>query len=377
MRYLILIIIPLLMFMILGCHDSVLTQDPRDEVDAGDFFQTANNLKIATNNLYSMMTKTYFYMNDAKSDNIVPLNPDRRIRGSRKVPTDRGSGGWSWSRLRNINYFLENYHKVNDEAAKAKYSGIARFFRAYFYFNKVKRFGDVPWYSDVLKEDDEELYKARDYRKLVMDSVFADIDYAIDNIPAEKRLNHITKYTALLLKARIGLHEGTFRKYHDLGDYENFLEEGASAAKELIDSGAYTLFTEGGKNGAYRELFARDNQDDTETILAAEYVEGEKTHRVSYRMTAETRGSWGFTKDLINSYLMKDGSRFTERADYKTLEFYEEMQNRDPRLTQTTAGPDFVVNGKNEREPVDLDVATTGYRVIKALPSKDQWGTGY
>src|SRR5699024_8913168 len=46
-------------------------------------------------------------------------------------------------------------------------------------------------------------------------------------------------------------------------------------------------------------------------------------------------------------------------------------------LTQTTAGPDFVVNGQNTREPVDLDIATTGYRVIKALPAKDQWGTGY
>src|SRR5699024_7425958 len=245
---------------------------------------------------------------------------------------------WSWVDLRRINYFLENYDRVDDTEAKAKYSGIAKFFRAYFYFDKVKRFGDVPWYGEVIAQDDEELLnKARDPRALVMDSVLADINYAVDNIPAEKELNRVTKYTALILKARIGLHEGTFRKYHDFGNYEKFLEEAVSAAKELIDSGAYTLYTDGGEDQAYLDLFARNNQDMTETILAVDYEDGIKTHDLAYRMTAPTQGRWGLTKDLVNSYLMDDGTPFTERADYETMEFYEEMQNRDPRLTQTTA----------------------------------------
>src|SRR5690606_34398388 len=95
----------------------------------------------------------------------------------------------------------------------------------------------------VLEADDPDLYKPRDSRKLVMDSVLADIDYAIENIPAEVQLNRITKYTALFLKARIALYEGTFRKYHDLGDHEKFLEEAVEASEELIGTGAYRLFT--------------------------------------------------------------------------------------------------------------------------------------
>src|SRR5699024_4201309 len=106
------------------------------------------------------------------------------------------------------------------------------------------------------------------------------------------------------------------------------------------------------------------------------YVRELGKHGVASNMTATTHGGWGMTKDLINSYLMKDGSRFTEQPNYETMTFYEEMQNRDPRLTQTTAGPDFTVYEESTPAPVKLDMASTGYRIIKALPSRDQWGGG-
>lgn len=360
-----------------SCKKDFLSQPSKDQVDAEYFFNTAKDLEVATNDFYSQLPGKEVYMEDAASDNIVPLIADERIRGSRIVPTKRGTGGWSWSGLRKINYFLANYHRCPNEAARAQYSGIARFFRAYFYFDKVKQFGDVPWYNKVLEASDEDLYKARDSRQLVMDSVLADIDYAIANIPAEKKLNRITKYTALILKARIALYEGTFRKYHGLEGHEKFLNEAVAASKELMESGAYTLYTAGGKDKAYRGLFSRDNQDAVETILARDFEQGIETHNLGYLFTSPTQGSYGIVKDLINSYLMTDGSAFTDKSGFETMEFYEEMQNRDPRLTQTTAGPNFVVNGQNSREPVYLNLATTGYRVIKALPSKDQWSSAY
>ncbi|WP_211483219.1 RagB/SusD family nutrient uptake outer membrane protein [Fodinibius roseus] len=356
----------------------MLNQPPDDAVTSEEFFNTGDDLKAYTNDLYAVLPTKSVYMDDSDSDNILGVSAADRLKGTRTVPTDRGSGGWSWGHLRRINYFLENYKRVDDAAARAQYSGIARFFRAFFYYEKVKRFGEVPWYGEVIDQDDEDLLnKARDPRALVMDSVLADINYAVDNIPAEKKLNQITKYTAFILKARIGLFEGTFRKYHDLGNHEKFLEASASAAKELIDSGAYTLYTNGGPDQAYLDLFARNNQDMTETILAVDYEFGIRTHDLAYRMTAPTQGRWGLAKDLVNSYLMNDGSPFTDQDGYETMGFYEEMQNRDPRLTQTTAGPDYSTYGSNDPEPVNLDITRTGYRVIKALPPKGpQWGSG-
>jgi len=376
MKKLIHISIVLIMGLVFtGCQD-ILNQPPSDAIDLDEFFSSPNDLKVATNDLYSILPGKEVYTRDASSDNILRETIASRIKGSRITPTSKGSGGWSWCKLRRVNFVLENYDQVDNAEAKSKYSGIAKFFRAYFYFQKVKRFGDVPWYNKVLEVGDEELYKPRDSRELVMDSVLSDINYAIDNIPAEKELLKVTKYTALILKARLALFEGTFRKYHDLKGYEKFLKAAVKASETLINSGAYTLFTDGGPDQSYRELFARNEQDMTETILAAQFNKSNRRHDLAYRMTSSTLGYWGFTKDLINSYLMEDGSRFTDQPDYKTMGFFEEMQDRDPRLTQTTAGPDFVVRGEDSPEPIDLDITKTGYRVIKALPTRDQWGSG-
>ncbi|MGH2623797.1 MAG: RagB/SusD family nutrient uptake outer membrane protein, partial [Sphingobacterium sp.] len=255
-------------FFLGSCDKDFLERPAEDQVEAPYFFNTAKDLEVATNDFYSMMATTEVYAEDANSDNLMPLNPANKIKGNRLVPVASGSGGWSWGNLRKINYFLENYQKVDDQAAKAKYGGIARFFRAYFYYDKVKTFGDVPWYGSVLTAKDPDLYKSRDSRILVMDSVLADLDFAIENIPAEKQVNLITKYTALLLKSRIALFEGTFRKYHKIDGAEKFLMAAQEASQALMNSSAYTLYSDGGAEAAYRNLFARDKQDAVETILA-------------------------------------------------------------------------------------------------------------
>lgn len=360
---------------ITSCNKSdILDKTSVDSIDADKFFNTATDLQAYTNGFYEMLPTTIVYTDDANSDNIIQLTVSDRVKGARIVPAASSSTVWSWTDLRKINYFLEHYEKCPDEAAKKKYGGIARFFRAFFYYDKIKTYGDVPFYNKVLTANDPDLFKARDSRKLVMDSVLADINYAVANIPKEVQLNQITKYTALLLKARICLFEGTFRKYHSLGDHDKFLEEAATAANELITSGAYKLFTTGGVNASYRELFARNDQDATETILARDFSATFTRHGLSYLMVAPTAGVYGIPKDMIDSYLMKDGSRFTDQPDYQTKGFYEEMQNRDPRLTQTTPGPDFTAYKETTREPVNLGITTTGYRVIKALATRDQWG---
>lgn len=362
--------------LIVSCKKSdLLDKTAKDKIDAEKFFNTATDLQVYTNGFYDMLPTTAVYTDDQNSDNIIPLTVSDRVKGARIVPASNSSTGWVWNDLRSINYFLEHYEKCPDQAAKLKYGGIAKFFRAYFYYDKVKTYGDVPFYNKVLSANDPDLYKARDSRKLVMDSVLADINFAVANIPKEIQLNQVTKYTALLLKARICLFEGTFRKYHNLGDHQKFLTEAAAAADELINTGAYKMFTTGGVNASYRELFARNDQDATESILVRDYNPNFPRHGLSYLMVAPTAGVYGIPKDMIDSYLMKDGSRFTDQPGYQTKGFYDEMQNRDPRLTQTTAGPDFAAYKETTREPVNLNITTTGYRVIKALASRDQWGS--
>lgn len=368
----------LLASMLLGaCNKDYLNTVPKDRLDATKFFNTAKDLEVYTNGFYTQLPDYHLY--DASygesSDDIVPLIAPDRIKGTRIVPVASGSGDWSWSDLRTINYFLTHYQKCPDEAAKLRYGAVARFFRAYFYYDKVRKFGDVPWYNKVLNADDEDLFKPRDSRQLIMDSIVADLDFAIANLPGEVKINEITKYTALALKSRVCLFEGTFRKYHGIADWEPLLKAAAEASGTLMTESPYKLYTDGGADKSYRDLFARNDQTSVETILAKDYNPDFGRHTLGYLMTSPTSGSWGMAQDLVNSYLMKDGSRFTDIAGYDKMTFYDVMQNRDPRLTQSTAGPDFMVYGTTTPEPVSLNATTTGYRIIKALPGKDQWSS--
>src|SRR5690606_14181881 len=116
---------------------------------------------------------------------------------------------------------------------------------AWFYFEKVKRYGDVPWINVPLDVEDPKLWGGRDPRALVMDSVLADINYAIQHISTvnDPYRTLITKNVARALKSRICLFEGTFTKYHESyglqGTSDFWLTEAASAAKEIIDENLY------------------------------------------------------------------------------------------------------------------------------------------
>lgn len=121
---------------------------------------------------------------------------------------------------------------------------MTRFFRAYFYFEKVKRYGDVPWVDRPLGSDEEELYKGRDSRESVMEKVMEDVDFAIANLPEVQNVYRVTRWTARALKSRIALFEGTFRKYHGLDGYEEFLQACVNASEPFL-TGPYSIYTSG------------------------------------------------------------------------------------------------------------------------------------
>jgi hypothetical protein len=51
------------------------------------------------------------------------------------------NGGWSWGRLYDINFFLKHCEKASvSPDVLAHYQGIARYYRAAFYMDKVKRY---------------------------------------------------------------------------------------------------------------------------------------------------------------------------------------------------------------------------------------------
>ena len=354
-----------IMGLLTACNDDYLERYPLSELAPENYFLTAAELQNYTNAFYAELPDalSIHYNNPTQADDEARNTLAAEIQGTRETPSS--GAGWDWTELRQINFFLENSHKCTDEAARLKYEGVARFFRAYFYYGKVVRFGDVPWYDSVLELDDEGLFKARDSRKLIFEKMLEDIDFAIANCQTEKSTTLITKWTALAFKSRMCLFEGTFRKYHGLGDWEAVLTAGAAAAEELMNTGPYSIH-KSSTDKAYHELFIAEDAIPSEMILARQYDASVPfVHSANFYILSASYGRPGMQKSLVNSYLMKDGTRFTDQANYQTMQFYDEMQNRDPRLAQTIRTPGYKRIGSNSTTVPDFATSVTGYQYSK------------
>ncbi|MDD4191106.1 MAG: RagB/SusD family nutrient uptake outer membrane protein, partial [Mangrovibacterium sp.] len=228
-----------------GCNDDFMDRFPPDKLNDGNFWSSENDLILYCNRLYPeyLMSSFNGKGNPVYSENIVAdyvvTNPFQKIpAGIHTIPTNAGDGGWNWVNMRRINYFLARYQKTPvSQEIKNVYAGEILFFKAWDYFDKIKRFGEVPWISSDLRTDSEELMAPRTSRAALLDSVLATIDKAILYLPekGKEKTDRINKDMALHLKARMCLFEGTFRKYHtELGlDGNKFLENAADASGRL------------------------------------------------------------------------------------------------------------------------------------------------
>lgn len=353
-----------------GCSD-MLDEYPLDAISPETYYNNADELRSATNQFYGMFPGAA--SGYTESANVVCIfNLPAEVQGIRTVPTS--GGGWNWEYLRAVNFYLSHSVRCDDVDAREHFDGIARFFRAYFYFEKVKRFGEVPWFDRELSSTDPELFRPRDSRDFIMDKILDDLTYAIDNISDKKDLYNVTHWTALALKSRICLFEGTFRKYHGVPGYEKFLNECATASKLFIDNAPYAIYQTGAQ--PYRDLFSSMNAIEEEVILARDYDRSQNVmHEANANTLSPTYGRPGMNKKIVNSYLMTNGDRFTDQPGYETMQYYDEMQNRDPRLTQTVVGPGYMRINSDAVSSPNFGASTTGYQITKWVT--DASGDGY
>ena len=346
----------------ISCED-MLDYQPKDRLSPDTYFKTETDCELWTNNYYTVFPSAEGIYSEPYDVIVRDVLADE-ISGVRKpMPTD---GNWNWEKLREMNFFLSRASQVEDESVRLEYEGLTRFFRAYFYFEKVKRYGDVPWVDRPLGSDEEELYKGRDSRESVMEKVMEDVDFAIANLPEVQNVYRVTRWTARALKSRIALFEGTFRKYHGLDGYEEFLQACVNASEPFL-TGPYSIYTSG--STPYQDLFTSQNAIETEIILARAYTSAISgmTHDVNGHLTGATMGRPGMTRNVVNMYLMRDGSRYTDQENYAIKTFVEECKNRDLRMAQTLRTPGYKrIGGSKELAP-DLSRSTTGYQLIKYL----------
>lgn len=359
-------------------NDSFLDRFPQDQFSDPTYFQSENDLKLYANKFYDNLPAIVSFDADNNSDIMVPRTQNDLLAGNVTVPST--GGGWAasdWLLIRQANYFLARYQRANAANAES-YAAEVRFFRALFYWQKVARFGDVPLILKDLDDSSEELFGPRVDRNTVMDKVLEDLQFAVANLPEKgsEQAGRIHKDAARALLSRIGLWEGTYRKYHELTNHQAPLQLSLTASEELMQSGTYSLYSTGKPQEDYYNLFIQqDLSGNTENILHRPFVIGINTQ--GYSRTA-TENNTGVSKAFVDQYLFLDGNPISSTTyAYDDSHPSLESLNRDPRYTQTIATPDFVWRkGAGVAEPLKTGLpligtsrTTTGYWLIKGRSS--------
>lgn len=342
-----------------------LAEQPKAKAGRDMIFGSETGLLTYTNGFYEYLPD----YDNAHKQNITMDNAAKNATGTYEVGayTTNTSTSWSWGSIRNVNYFLKYNTSSNvSEPIRNNYSGIARLFRAYLYFNKLVQYGAVPWIDIPLEPDSPELYKTQDSRDVIINKMIEDLDFAAANISEDKitpNSNRVNRWTALFFKSRVCLFEASFRKYHATGskygkEYlkdckitaEELYRQAADAAQEIIEKGPYRLYTGtpyANGRGSYRELFISDNAVSQEVMLSLALDPVLQLGEANWYYNSSTYGPHlCMTHAFAKTYLNLDGTPYNDKNGdtYKT--FAEETSGRDYRLNQTIRGADYTCKDK-------------------------------
>lgn len=173
-----------------------------------------------------------------------------------------------YSEIRDINMLLEKVPQYSSslKAADVKvYLAEGHFARAYTYFALVKRFGGVPMVNKVVDYPASvDMAGTRFFRaseEAIWDSIAADLDYAIRDLPeTSPAKGRINKYVAAAFKSRAMLYAGSIAKYNTVNEVQDqngkqvricgvpaaratdYFKAAYDAAKLVVSSNKYSLY---------------------------------------------------------------------------------------------------------------------------------------
>ena len=350
-----------------------LDRTPLDQVSTPDFWKTPQMLDAYIVGKYDWLpgqlsaTGMGYYVDDQTSDNMVNGTTYSKYMNGENGTTPASGGAWNWAAIREINMFFDNYQRC--EAPFSAYQqtyGEACFLKAMRYHGLVAAFGDVPWYSHVISDKDTvELYRPRDSRAFVVDSIMSLLDKAIVNLKTKSVIgnaNRINKETALIYKSRVALYEATWAKYH-AGTPSASGVDANKMFQKVIDAfnqfkaeipGGFTnkLYTTGGTQQAYYNLFGQfDYKAIPEVTLSKNYSQAlGVTNQVGYIVWLYGYGGVSYSLDLVKSYLKNDGTSIdiTDTVNVITSKGAASLTQMagllDPRFKQSVFIPGNLIN---------------------------------
>jgi len=348
--------------LVLSACEKALDRPPLDQISTDDYWKTSGDLGKYILQFYPMLPKHEDVgqaTEEVESDNLIVAVPNLILNGGRTVTTV----GWTddWEKIRKVNIFFDNYKKVSDPIASYRhFLGEAHFFKAWFYFDLMRQYGDLPWYSSEIKVGSPELMKARDPRTLVADSILLNIDRAIEYLNPRSTAGNarLNKEAALAFKTRVALFEGTWQKYHRGTPYGTagadplkYFRAAVDAGTELMNGTTYVkgLYSTGKPQTDYYNLFGMDNMSAVNEVLL--YRAANSSQGLGNNVQNITTNGLSVTWELVSSYLAKNGQPYdylTTANTFKGNDFLIKVAaDADPRFSSTVWIPGDLRVAKN------------------------------
>ena len=276
--------------------------------------------------------------------------------------------------------------KLNDDYAQQmhryeNYQYEVRFLRAYFYFQLVRQYGDVPFVepgmspgeiNSLSRTPSDQIFKfIIDECDAIKDLIVEDYSKLGPYALSVAETGRAGKPSVLALKAQAALYWASplFNPSNDATRWTN----AAKYYKELIDVCEATGM---GLTGNYKDLWKNDNFSNaaiTKEIIFARRVNGNTSQPESYNYPVGIDGGNGGncpTQNLVDAYDMTNGKGiFEEGSGYNPSKPYD---NRDSRLDLTVA-----VNGKKWPEYSAAKNMETYFGGANGQPIAGATTTGY
>lgn len=339
-----------------SCND-ILDRPSITTAEDDTYWNNEQKVRLYANSFYSYFfvgyglkysDVAYTPTNYNFNDDVVSLSTQPQF--NRVVPTSLGSTSlglmwksdfagptWNFSWIRKSNVMIDRLERdmgsVLNANAYNHWMGIARFFRGLEYARLVNVFGDVPYYNHEVKNTDyDALYKDRTPRNEVMDSVYNDFVYAMQNVRLNDGEMYVNRYVVASFVSRWALFEGSWQKYYYHNDERasKFFQLAIEAGDMVINSGKYDIELD------FRSLFGSTDLAKTkDCILYRRYDPGQGiTHCVASKCNMNSPTDVGPNLDLIKAFICTDGKDY-QSSDIKNAKDFS-MENmiktRDSRF---------------------------------------------
>jgi starch-binding outer membrane protein, SusD/RagB family len=259
--------------------------------------------------------------------------------------TENSVDYWPYEEIRKINTLIVNMDKSTLAVSyKNQFKAEALFFRAWRYFEMVKRYGGVPLVLTPQDRENDDLYVKRATTSATFNQIIADLDTAATYLPTFAASNagnndgHLHKGTALALKGRVLLYYASpqFDPSQTVAGRWQKAYDANKAAKDYLDSKGFGLYPN------FTTLWL--NEMNKEAIFVRRYLYNPSNSESWHNWSAATRpldisqGATGAnrpTLEIINAFPMKDGKPINDPTSAYTYDPNYFWKNRDPRFWQT------------------------------------------